>query len=74
MKDKEIAIKDFMANIRKSWTWAKLTVREQAIFGTVMDDNAGKIRGTYEQRYETAHMLYDMYINGLGYDGPEWRA
>lgn len=72
---KENAVIDFMNMIKNSWTFKKMTSKEQAkcfeTFYFVNDQKA--LYGTYKQRWMQLHMIYDAYLNGLGYTDFEWR-
>ncbi len=74
-KNKENAELDFVNMISKSWTWAKLSKREQERFGEILEHpcSAVVIKGTYKQRYDACHALYYAYLEGLGYTPLDWR-
>ncbi len=75
MKNKESAVFDFLSMIVKSWTWAKLTAEERKRFTSEVNiwEDAGKIKGSYESRYETVHIMYSMFLAALGYQPIGWR-
>ena len=62
--------------IRDSWTFKKMTEKEQENAIEVLDDAWEKraIKGTAEARWEIANAIYYAYLIGLGYDGFRWRT
>lgn len=72
---KEYAVVNFMAMIRNSWTYDRMTVEERRNLGTAVewavDQNA--IKGDYKQRWMILHAIYDAFLAGLGYTGGTWR-
>ena len=75
MVNKENAIKDYLAMIKQSWTWSKLTNDERNKFGDELNKETTKkiISGTYRQRWEILNVLYSMFLEGCGYNGGTWR-
>lgn len=76
MKNKENACADFYEMITKSWTWDRLTKEERRIFRTKLADYdcmKGRIKGSYDNRWEQCYMLYDMFLGALGYEPIGWR-
>ena len=72
MRNKENAYSDFIAVIKRSWTWERMTEPERAAFwrlAGIMEE----AKGTYEDRMKVYHSIYTAFLYGLGYDGPEWR-
>lgn len=74
-KDKDNAALDFYEMIQKSWTWERLTKEEQKRFRRRLEsfDCYGRIKGSYETRYEHCHQLYQMFLEALCYDPLHWR-
>lgn len=76
--NRENALWSFLANIKQSWTWAKLTDREKRAFESRLKVSQAQdlIQGTYLQRYNAYSAMYDMFLAGLSYyeDSPlHWR-
>lgn len=76
--NRENALYSFLANIKESWTWAKLTDREKKVFESRlrMSQESKLIQGTFHQRYSAYTAMYNMFLAGLGYyeNGPlYWR-
>ena len=67
--NRENALEAYLTNIKKSWTWAKLTDREKKVFESRlrMSQESKLIQGTYLQRHNTYAVMYDMFLAGLGY-------
>lgn len=77
-RDKEQAFPDFLAMIRQSWTWAKMTEQEQSWIEEELEQVSdprfdGHIRGTYRDRWRELQNIYSAFLAGLGYRGPHWR-
>lgn len=74
-KQKENAVRDFLAMVSKSWTWQRMTYEEITNFKDLLfsapTENATK--GDYRTRYNVCHAVYNAYLNGLGYSGQDWR-
>ena len=75
MKDKELAVTEWLEMIKKSWTWAKLSVVEQNKFLQLLEHPCSKVvlKGSYEQRWEACEALYHTFLDALGYDPLHWR-
>ena len=73
VKDKNDAYMDFLAMIRKSWTFAKLTDKEQQKFIEVMFDYSDCVSGTYKQRYKAYQAMYESFLTALDYKAIGWR-
>lgn len=72
-KNKENAYYDFLKMVKRSWTWAKLSIEERDRF--VSNIFADDFQGRYEQRLQGYSKCYALYLYGLGYnDSPRWRA
>lgn len=77
-KDKEQAVGDFLAMIRKSWTYERLTDDEKARYEKVVqlwayDNPCDRIKGNYVERFSVMQMIYDAFLAGVGYTGMGWR-
>ena len=72
---KENAVRDFIDMIKKSWTYDKMTKKERydflELFGR--EPYTVAIIGSYRQRWAICNAIYDAYLTGIGYDGPNWR-
>lgn len=71
-KPKEQAQADYIAMIRNSWTFQRMTQKEQekAIKALHCLD---MLQGSYKQRWYTMEAVYRAYLLGIGYDGAYWR-
>lgn len=76
-KIKENVFVDFYDMIRKSWTYQKLTEKEQNKITYIIFDKrtSEDIKGTYKQRWGALDALYYAFLMALDYDNnPDWRA
>ena len=71
-KSKEQAQADYIAMIRNSWTFQRMTQEEQekAINALHCPD---MLQGSYRQRWYTLEAVYRAFLLGIGYDGADWR-
>lgn len=71
-KPKEQAQADFIAMTRNSWTFQRMTQKEQdtAIQALLC---SGMLKGSYKQRYCALNAVYRAFLLGIGYNGPQWR-
>lgn len=71
-KPKEQAQADFITMIRNSWTFQRMTQKEQekAIEALHCPDS---LQGNYKQRWIAYQMIYRAFLLGIGYDGAQWR-
>ena len=71
-KPKEQAQADYIAMIRNSWTFQRMTQEEQekAIRALRCSD---MLQGSYKQRWYTLEAVCRAFLLGIGYDGPCWR-
>lgn len=72
-QDKERAYDDFIAMIKNSWTWERLTVDERNRFTSTMETRLRDIKGSYLQRRNAYSACYAMFLDGLGYEPIGWR-
>ena len=75
-RDKELAYKDTMDRITKSWTWERLTEQERQTFLKTMGNivfKGGTIVGSYNHRWEVIHSLYWVFLDAIGYKPIGWR-
>ncbi len=74
MQNKENAKRDFIKIICNSWTYNKMTEKEQKTICEIIKFSG--VVGTYNQRYNILHQLYFAFLQGLGYEGngTGWRA
>lgn len=75
--NRENALEAYLTNIKKSWTWERLTDKEKKTFEYRLRlyQNGNQIQGTYSQRTMVCSMMYDMFLAGLGFyeDCIHWR-
>lgn len=74
---KENVFVDFYDMIRNSWTFQRLTEKEQNKITYIIFDKrtSEDIKGTYKQRWGALNALYYAFLMALDYDNnPEWRA
>lgn len=71
-KPKEQAQADYIAMIRNSWTFQRMTQEEQetAIQALLCSE---MLKGSYKQRYSALNAVYRAFLLGIGYDGPQRR-
>lgn len=71
-KPKEQAQADYITMIRNSWTFQRMTQKEQekAIKELHCPD---MLQGSYKQRWYTLEAVYRAFLLGIGYDGAYWR-
>lgn len=66
---------DFIKMIHNNWTYGRLTEQEKdrldRAFMTAILTSA--IYGTYDQRWKILDAVYNAFLQGAGYDGPNWR-
>ena len=77
MLNKETAIKDYLAMIKQSWTWSKLTEEEKEYFETFLASHPNVesgVRGNYSQRWTILDAIYHAFLLGCGYRNQvDWR-
>ena len=76
MRNKDNVIFDFNEMIFKSWTFEKMTKKEQDkwcidIISDIRTKDA--LKGNYNQRWEILQAIYHAYLIGIGYSGYGWR-
>ena len=71
-KVKENARAEYQQMIEQSWTWARMTDKERAHFTLYLQ--CADIKGSFDTRWHIMNLLYHVYLDGIGYDGPQWRA
>lgn len=71
-KPKEQAQADFITMTRNSWTFQRMTQKEQeaAIQALLCSE---MLKGSYKQRYSALNAVYRAFLLGICYDGPQWR-
>ena len=71
-KPKEQAQADYITMIRNSWTFQRMTQKEQekAIKALHCPD---MLQGSYKQRWYTLEAVYRAFLLGIGYAGAYWR-
>ena len=78
IREKENAAPDFMAMIRKSWTWDRLTDEERTRFENLIGEITfphfdGRIRGNYISRWNQLQNVYNAFLTALDYAPIGWR-
>ena len=77
MVNKETAIKDYLAMIKQSWTWSKLTEEEKECFENFLASHPmveSGVRGNYSQRWTVLDAIYHAFLLGCGYRNQvDWR-
>lgn len=75
MKPKEQAIKDFREMIRISWTRQRFTEREKENLDSMLlwVEQAERLTGNYNQRWEQLNNLYNAFLYALDYKALGWR-
>lgn len=71
-KPKEQAQADFITMIRNSWTFQRMTQKEQEKAVEALHCPEG-LQGSYRQRWSAYQMIYRAFLLGIGYDGAQWR-
>ena len=73
--DKELAFCEFCDMVKKSWTFGRMTAREQADCLATLQwvHDQGMLRGTFNTRWSILQAVYHAYLSGLGYDAFGWR-
>lgn len=74
-RNKEHATHYFMRMVYNSWTYGRMTSKEQERLesAVVWAGDQGMIKGTFDQRWKILQAIYNAFLSGLGYDGPTWR-
>lgn len=72
---KENATGKFYENIKKSWTYERLTTEEKNRFEKVIFSTQIQncLKGTYKQRYEILNSIYHSFLMALDYTPIGWR-
>jgi hypothetical protein len=75
MKDKNMALHDFRRMIELSWTYEKMTEKEQDSWNDVLNNcrTIESLKGDYHTRWNILQAIYNAYLIGIGYDGFQWR-
>lgn len=76
-KVKENAVLHYIAMIRRSWTFNRMTEQEQTdCMNIFLRANAHeRIKGSFDARWEILQNMYDAFLSALGYyhDCMGWR-
>ena len=76
-RDKEKAVQDYLDMIKKSWTWARLTEKEQQRFIESIEKTKNHtqtpLKGSYADRWKVMEALYATYLDALEYKPIGWR-
>ena len=72
---KENAKNDFINMIQNSWTYNKLTQKEQKNLKNLLcsEHIENILKGTYKQRYEILYGIYYSFLIALDYKSIGWR-
>ena len=77
-KNKENAVTDYMNMIEHSWTYERMTKKEQenCMQSFVVANEQEQIIGSYDQRWKICHAIYNAFLTALDYyDNPgDWRG
>lgn len=75
MKNKELVVHDFRRMIEKSWTYERMTEKEQDNWNDVLNNcrTLTCLKGNYSTRWNILQALYYSYLVGLGYTDFNWR-
>jgi len=72
---KESAKRVFINNIKKSWTYAKLTEKEkerlEKVFISTITEHS--IKGSFGDRYIVLQAIYNSFLMALDYEPIGWR-
>ena len=73
--DKEEALWKFIVDIKRSWTYAKMTEEEKdRCLKALRDAEGTALKGSARTRWEILCAIYHGFLLGLGYNGARWRA
>lgn len=72
---KENALLHHIAMDCRSWTFERMTQKEKETYinSLFWAADHGLIFGTFSHRWKIMQAIYSAYLDGLGYDGPNWR-
>ena len=75
-RDKEQALNDYSEMIKKSWTFARLTTKEQDSFIDLIYSGRIHLKGDYLARWEQLQGVYGGFLAALDYfnNTCDWRA
>lgn len=75
MKNKEKALDNFIEMTKNSWTYERMTPKEkERLIDMFCDIRTRKaLKGTYDHRWDILQALYNAYLQGIGYNGGNWR-
>ena len=76
VKKKEEAMQNYISMIQNSWTYARLTEKEQKQLLEVFNrlENLNRLKGSYNQRVEFLNEVYYAFLVALGYQPMGWRG
>ena len=74
-RQKENALNEFIDMIHHAWTWDRMTETERERFNNMIRSTRTKnaVKGGWEARWHILQALFGAFLDGLGYDGPNWR-
>lgn len=75
MKIIENALDNFIEMTKNSWTYERMTPKEkERLIDMFCDIRTRKaLKGTYDHRWDILQALYNAYLQGIGYNGGNWR-
>ena len=75
VKKKEEALQNYINIIQNSWTFARLTEKEQKQILEVFNrlENLNRLKGSYNQRVEFLNEIYHAFFVALNYQPIGWR-
>lgn len=68
--NKDNVLIDFSKMILESWTYDRMTPKEQIKWEEILRDirTTSCLKGTYKQRWAILQAIYNSYLIGLGYE------
>ena len=72
--NKDEALWKFIVDIKRSWTYAKMTEEEKDRCLKALRDSETALKGSARVRWEILCAVYHGFLLGLGYSGALWRA
>lgn len=75
VKKKEEAMQNYISMIQNSWTYARLTEKEQKQLLEIFDrlEYLNRLKGDYNQRVAFLNEIYHAFLVALDYNATGWR-
>lgn len=72
---KDEALDKFKNMIIESWTYNKMTKKEQTKFLKILQEERTQkaLKGNFNHRWSILQAIYGTYLYGLGYENFNWR-